>query len=112
MARDGTQKKLDRVRPPRVNITYDVETGGAIESKELPFVMGVLADLSGQPNDALPRLKERQFVEITLENFDTVMKNARPRVAFTVDNKLQPNADSGLGIDLTFEGLGDFAPDR
>jgi len=113
MAREGTQKKLERVRPPRVNITYDVETGGAIETKELPFVMGILADLSGQPTDALPRLKDRKFVEITLDNFDAVMASAKPRVAFTVDNKLSPTGDaSKLGMDIKFESLDDFAPDR
>jgi len=73
MAREGTQKKLERVRPPRVNISYDVETGGAIETKELPFLMGVLADLSGNPKEALPRLKDRKFVEITPDNFDAVL---------------------------------------
>ena len=84
MAREGTQKKLERVRPPRVNISYDVETGGAIETKELPFLMGVLADLSGNPKEALPRLKDRKFVEITPDNFDAVLKSMQPRVQFTV----------------------------
>jgi type VI secretion system protein ImpB len=111
MAREGTQKKLERVRPPRVNITYEVETGGAIETKELPFVMGILADLSGQPADALPRLKDRKFVEVSLDNFDSVMKSAKPRVAFTVENKL--TADGGkLGVDITLTQLDDFSPDR
>ena len=112
MPREGTQKKLERVRPPRVNISYDVETGGAIETKQLPFVMGVLADLSGQPAEALPRLKERKFVEVTPDNFDTVLKSMRPRVAFAVENKLAPDSNSKLGVDLTFESLDDFAPDR
>ncbi|HTR76746.1 MAG TPA: type VI secretion system contractile sheath small subunit [Gemmatimonadaceae bacterium] len=112
MARDGTQKKLERVRPPRVNISYDVETGGAIETKELPFLMGVLADLSGKPADALPRLKDRKFVEVTPDNFDTVLKSMKPRVAFTVDNKLQPGDGSKIGVDITFESLDDFAPDQ
>ena len=112
MPREGTQKKLERVRPPRVNISYDVETGGAIETKQLPFVMGVLADLSGQPAEALPRLKERKFVEVTPDNFDTVLKSMRPRVAFAVENKLAPDSSSKIGVDLTFESLDDFAPDR
>ena len=94
MAREGTQKKLERVRPPRVNISYDVETGGAIEKKELPFVMGVLADLSGQPAEALPKLKERKFVEVTPDNFDTVLKSMKPRVQFAVDNKLAPESNT------------------
>jgi type VI secretion system protein ImpB len=110
MAREGTQKKLERVRPPRVNISYEVETGGAIESKELPFVMGVFADLSGQPAEALPRLKERKFVEVTPDNFDTVLKSAKPRVAFAVDNKL--GGEGKIGIDLTFESFDDFNPEK
>jgi type VI secretion system protein ImpB len=110
MAREGTQRKLERVRPPRVNISYDVETGGAIETRELPFVMGIFADLSGQPAEALPRLKERKFVEVTPDNFDTVLKSAKPRVAFAVDNKL--GGEGKIGIDLTFESLDDFSPER
>jgi type VI secretion system protein ImpB len=113
MAREGTQKKLERVRPPRVNISYEVETGGAIETKELPFLMGVLADLSGQPAEALPRLKDRKFVEVTPDNFDAVVKNMKPRVAFAVDNKLQPGEDAGkVGVDITFESLDDFSPEN
>lgn len=111
MAREGTQKKLERVRPPRVNISYDVETGGAIETKELPFLMGVLADLSGKPAEALPRLKDRKFVEITPDNFDTVLKSMKPRVQFSVENTLQPESGSKIGVDLTFESLDDFSPE-
>ena len=111
MAREGTQKKLERVRPPRVNISYDVETGGAIEKKELPFVMGVLADLSGQPAEALPKLKERKFVEVTPDNFDTVLKSMKPRVQYAVDNKLAPESNTKLAVDLTFESLDDFSPE-
>ncbi len=109
----SVQKKLERVRPPRVNITYDVETGGAIETKELPFLMGVLSDLSGTPAEALPRLKDRKFVEVNPDNFDTVLKSMKPRVAFTVANKLQgDNPDAGkIGVDITFESLDDFSPD-
>jgi type VI secretion system protein ImpB len=111
MAREGTQKKLERVRPPRVNISYDVETGGAIETKELPFLMGVLADLSGNPKEALPRLKDRKFVEITPDNFDAVLKSMQPRVQFTVANKLAPEAGGKIGVDITFESLDDFNPE-
>jgi type VI secretion system protein ImpB len=110
MAREGTQKKLERVRPPRVNISYDVETGGAIESKELPFLMGVLADLSGTPAEALPKLKDRKFVEVTPDNFDAVLKNMKPRVNFAVENKLQEGGGK-IGVDITFESLDDFSPD-
>jgi type VI secretion system protein ImpB len=110
MAREGTQKKLERVRPPRVNISYDVETGGAVETKELPFLMGVLADLSGTPAEALPRLKDRKFVEINPDNFDAVLKSMKPRVNFAVENKLQPGGGK-LAVDMTFESLDDFSPE-
>ena len=107
----GTQKKLERVRPPRVSITYEVETGGAIEMKELPFVMGVLADLSGNPAQPLPRLKERKFVEVNPDNFDTVLKSAQPRLQYTTENKLQADG-SKIAVELKFESLEDFSPDR
>ena len=80
----SVQKKLERVRPPRVHVTYDVETGGAIEIKELPFVMGVMGDFSGQPVDPLPRLKDRRFVEVTPDNFDNVLESMKPHLAFSV----------------------------
>ena len=106
------QKKLERVRPPRVNITYDVETGGAVETKELPFVMGVLADFTGQPTDPLPRLKDRKFVEVTPDNFDDVLASMKPHLAFTVENKLSEEADAPkLAVDLNFRSLDDFAPE-
>jgi type VI secretion system protein ImpB len=108
----GTQKKLERVRPPRVNITYDVETGGAIETKELPFVMGVLADLSGQPSEPLARLKDRKFVEVTPDNFDDVLASMKPHLAFTVKNTLTDEANAGkVAVDLTFKSLDDFSPE-
>ena len=107
----GTQKKLERVRPPRVSITYEVETGGAIEMKELPFVMGILADLSGNPATPLPKLKERKFVEVNPDNFDSVLKSMQPRLQFTVENKLQPGGNK-IGVELKFESLDDFAPDK
>jgi type VI secretion system protein ImpB len=111
MASQSTQQQLGRVRPPRVHITYDVETGGAIEMKELPFVMGVLADLSGNPAQPLPKLKDRKFVEVNPDNFDTVLKSAQPRVQFTSENKLQPDG-SKIAVDLKFESLDDFSPDK
>ena len=73
---------MDRVRPPRVQITYDVEVGGAIELKELPFVVGVLGDFTGQPEKALPKLKDRKFVEVNPDNFDTVLEGMKPHLAF------------------------------
>ena len=109
MAKESTQKKLSRVRPPRVQITYDVEVGDAIETKELPFVLGVLADLSGQPKEPLPKLKERKFVQIDRDNFDDVLKGTAPRLALRVDNKLK-NDGTQLSIDLDFEKLEDFEP--
>jgi type VI secretion system protein ImpB len=112
MASQSTQQQLGRVRPPRVHITYDVETGGAIEMKELPFVMGVLGDFTGQPTEPLPRLKERKFVEVTPDNFDDVLASMKPHLAFTVENKLSEDADAGkLGVDLHFKSLDDFSPD-
>ena len=109
----STQKKLERVRPPRVNISYDVETGGAIEKKELPFLMGVLGDFTGQPTEPLPKLKERKFVEVTPDNFDDVLASMKPHLAFTVENKLSDDANAGkLGVDLNFKSLDDFSPEN
>lgn len=109
---DSTQKKLDRVRPPRVAISYEVETGGAIEKKELPFLMGVIGDFSGQPTEPLPRLKERKFVEVSPDNFDDVLASMKPHLAFAVDNKLSEDADAPkLAINLDFRSMDDFSPD-
>ena len=102
--------KKKRVRPPRVHITYEVELGGAQVVKELPFVVGVLSDLSGANNKQLPKLKERKFVEIDRDNFDDVLKSMQPRVQMRVDNTLQGDG-SELAVDLKFEKLSDFAPD-
>jgi type VI secretion system protein ImpB len=111
MAKESVHKKLERVRPPRVHVTYDVEVGDAIETKELPFVMGVLADLSGQPREELPRLKDRRFVEITPDNFDSVLESMRPHLAFSVENKLSDDPNAGqLKVDLDFKSLDDFSP--
>ena len=112
MAKESTQKKLERVRPPRVNISYDVETGGAIEMKQLPFVMGVLGDFSGQPVEPLAKLKDRKFVEVTLDNFDDVLASMKPHLQFSVENKLSDDPNAGkIGVDLTFKSLDDFSPD-
>jgi type VI secretion system protein ImpB len=108
---ESLQHKLDRVRSPRVHITYDVETGGAIEMKELPFVMGVLADLSGQPEEALPRMANRRFVEINRDNFNEVMGGMKPRLAYRVDNELTDDG-SKLGVELRFNHMDDFSPER
>jgi type VI secretion system protein ImpB len=109
MAKESLQKKITRVRPPRVHITYDVETGGAIEKRDIPFVVGVLADLSGQPEQPLPPLKDRKFVEIDKDNFDRVLGQINPRLAFKVDNRLSED-DSRLGVELRFQSMADFEP--
>jgi type VI secretion system protein ImpB len=111
MPRESTQHKLDRVRRPRVHITYDVQIGDAIEMKELPFVMGILADLSGKPDEPLPRLMDRKFVEIDRDNFHDVLKGTKPRIAFRVDNKLT-NDDTKMGVELRFNSLDDFEPEQ
>jgi type VI secretion system protein ImpB len=108
----STQKKLERVRPPRIQITYEVETGGAIEMKELPFLMGVLGDFTGQPTEPLAKLKERKFVEVTPDNFDDVLASMKPHLAFTVENKLSEESDAPkLAVDLNFRSMDDFGPD-
>jgi len=109
MPKESLQKKIGRVRPPRVQITYDVETGGAIEKKELPFVVGVLADLSGQPDKPQLTVKDRKFVEIDRDNFDKVLAKMEPRLAFKVDNKLS-NDDTKIGVELRFSSIEDFEP--
>ena len=113
MARESTQHNLDRVRSPRVHITYDVETGGAIELKELPFVVGVLGDFTGQPTEPLPKLKDRKFVEVNPDNFDTVLEGMKPHLAFSVENKLSDEPDApNLKIDLNFKSMEDFEPEN
>lgn len=114
MARsNSTQHKLDRVRPPRVHITYDVEVGNAIEMKELPFVMGVLGDFSGQPSQPLPRLRDRKFVEVNPDNFDQVLEGMKPHLAFSVENKLSEEPDAPqLKVDLHFKSMDDFSPEN
>lgn len=113
MAKQSTQHKLDRVRPPRVHVTYDVEVGDAIEVKELPFVMGVFGDFTGQPESPLPKLKDRKFVEVTPDNFDNVLEGMKPHVAFSVENKLSDDPEAGqLKVDLHFKSLEDFEPEQ
>jgi type VI secretion system protein ImpB len=108
---ESLQHKLDRVRRPRVQITYDVETGGAMKKVELPFVVGVLADLSGQPKEALRPLKERKAVNIDRDNFNDVLAKATPRLALRVPNMLtDPN--SKLAVELNFKSVDDFEPAR
>src|SRR5215470_5015568 len=107
---ESLQHKLDRVRRPRVQITYDVETNGAMRKVELPFVVGVLADLSGQPKEALRPMKERKFVNIDRDNFNDVLAKSAPRLAMKVDNKLTGEGDSKLAVELNFKSMDDFDP--
>lgn len=113
MARESTQTKLSRVRPPRVQISYEVNTGDAIEIKEIPFVMGVLGDFTGQPTEPLEELKKRKFVDVTPDNFDEVLAKMKPHLAFSVENKLSDAPDAGkLKVDLNFRALEDFDPEN
>jgi type VI secretion system protein ImpB len=110
--RDSVQKRLQKVRPPRVQLTYDVEIGDAIEKKELPFVVGVLGDFSGQPDPdkPLPKLKDRKFVNVDLDNIDEVMKGMAPKASYRVKNKLSPDGGE-FGVNLAFEKVDDFRPE-
>ena len=113
MAKQSTQHKLDRVRPPRVHVTYDVEVGDAIELKELPFVMGVLGDFTGQPTEPLPRLRDRKFVEVNPDNFDNVLEGMKPHLSFSVENKLSEDSNAPqLKVDLHFKSMDDFEPEN
>jgi len=105
---ESTQHKLDRIRKPRVHLTYDVEVGGAIQVKELPFVMGVLADLSGKPAQPLAPVDDRKFLDIDVDNFDSRMKALKPRAAFQVPNTL--TGEGNISVELTFESMDDFSP--
>lgn len=109
---ESLQHKLDRVRRPRVQITYDVETNGAMQKVELPFVVGVMADLSGQPKEALKVLRDRKFVNIDRDNFNEVLERSAPRLAMKVDNKLTGQGDSKLAVELNFKHIDDFEPAR
>lgn len=108
MAKQSSQKFVARNRPPRVQIEYDVEVYGAEKKVQLPFVMGVMSDLSGKPAEPLPSVEDRKFLEIDVDNFDDRMKAMKPRVAFQVPNTL--TGEGNLSVDLTFENLEDFSP--
>src|SRR5690606_37742108 len=110
--KESTQHKLDRVRAPRVQLTYDVEVGDAIEKKELPFVAGVVGNFSGNPAERLGKLKDRKCVNVDKDNYDDVLKGMKPRVQMQVDNKLAEDGNSKLGVELTFRSLEDFSPER
>ncbi|WP_034028590.1 type VI secretion system contractile sheath small subunit [Pseudomonas aeruginosa] len=106
---ESTQHKLDRVRPPRVQITYDVEIGNAIEKKELPLVVGILADFSGKPDTPPAKLVERRFVDIDRDNFNEILSSISPRATLQVDNTISGD-DSKLNVELRFNHIEDFDP--
>jgi len=108
VARASSQKFIARNRAPRVQIEYDVELYGAEKKIQLPFVMGVLADLSGKPADPLPPVDDRKFLEVDVDNFDSRMKAMKPRVAFQVPNTL--TGEGNISLDITFESMDDFSP--
>lgn len=108
--KESIQKRLQKVRPPRVQMTYDVEVGDAIESKELAFVTGVIGDFSGASELEKPKLKDRKFVQIDNDNFDDVMKGIEPRAAFRVANELS-DAGGEFAVDLKFKSMEDFRPE-
>ena len=104
----SSQKFIARNRAPRVQIEYDVELYGAEKKVQLPFIMGVMSDLSGKPSEALPPVSDRKFLEIDVDNFDSRMKSMKPRVAFQVPNLL--TGEGNLAVDITFENMEDFSP--
>lgn len=106
---ESTQHKLDRIRPPRVQITYDVEIGNAIEKKELPLVVGILSDLSGKPAEPLVKLSERRFVNIDRDNFNEVLASIHPRLAVQVENTISGDG-SKINVELNFKHFDDFDP--
>jgi len=108
MAKQSSQKFIARNRAPRVQIEYDLEVYGAEKKINLPFVMGVMADLSGKPAEALPAVADRKFLEIDIDNFDDRLKAMKPRVAFNVPNTL--TGEGNLAVDITFESMDDFSP--
>jgi type VI secretion system protein ImpB len=108
VARSSSQKFIARNRAPRVQIEYDLETYGSEKKVQLPFVVGVMADLSGKPEEPLPAVADRKMLEIDVDNFDARMKSIKPRVAFMVPNTL--TGQGNLAVDITFESLDDFSP--
>lgn len=108
MAKASSQKFIARNRAPRVQVEYDLELYGAEKKVNLPFVMGVMADLSGNPADPLAPVSDRKFLEIDIDNFDERLKSSKPRVAFQVPNTL--TGEGNLSVDLTFESMDDFSP--
>lgn len=110
MAKASSQKFISRNRKPRVHIEYDVERYGAEKKVQLPFVMGVMSDLSGNPKDPLPSVDNRELIEIDVDNFDKRLKAMKPRVSFHVPNKL--TGEGKVNVDITFENMDDFSPGK
>ncbi|HDS1654845.1 TPA: type VI secretion system contractile sheath small subunit [Stenotrophomonas maltophilia] len=108
--KESIQKRLQKIRPPRVQLTYDVEKGDAIEQKELPFVVGVMGDFSGNPEQPLPKVKDRKFVNVDLDNFDEVMEGVAPRAVYRVPNKISDDGGE-FGVELKFKSIDDFRPE-
>jgi type VI secretion system protein ImpB len=108
MARQSSQKFIQRNRPPRVQIEYDLELYGSMKKVNLPFVVGVMSDLSGKPAEELPSVADRKLVEVDIDNFDKTLKATKPRVAFQVPNAL--TGQGNMQVDVTFESMDDFAP--
>ncbi len=108
MAKASSQKFIARNRAPRVQIEYDVETYGSEKKVQLPFVVGVMSDLSGKPSEPLPALVDRKMLEIDIDNFDDRLKSMKPRVAFTVPNTL--TGEGNVAVDITFKSMDDFSP--
>ena len=108
--KESVQQKLSRIRAPRVKLTYDVEKGDGIEQKEIPFVVGVISDLSGNPTEPLPKIKERKFVSIDGDNFDDVLGGISPRATFRVPNKIGSQGGE-FAVELNFKQIDDFRPE-
>ena len=106
---ESVQHKLDRIRSPRVHITYDVEIGDAVQKKELPLVVGIMADLSGMPEEELPKIKDRKFVEIDRDNINDVLASGNARISYSVPNKLKDD-NSRLGVELNLKSMDDLEP--
>lgn len=109
---ESSTKFIERNRAPRVHIEYELDVNGAQKKVELPFVMGVMSDLSGKAIEPLPAVKDRKFLEIDMDNFDERMKAIKPRVAFSVPNVLAEEGGSNMAIDITFESMEDFSPEK
>lgn len=108
--KESVQKRLQKIRPPRVQLTYDVEKGDAIEQKEIPFVVGVLGDFSGKPEEVQPRIKDRKFVNVDMDNFDEVLSGMAPRAVYRVPNKISDGGGE-FAVELKFKSIDDFRPE-